>query len=137
MNIAPTNTRATLQKDIRHHAGWCKDAHIAGYDKCPHEAWLPEREAQLNAIITAVDQYVQYVMGPDLDDFAITIQFTVKDGSTDMTLTTNDAESPDTTNMRIHGIHLSENTKQLDMADHEALQAFCKSYLEHSGYVVR
>jgi hypothetical protein len=80
---------------------------------------------------------IKYTAKDLKDDFAITIQFIVKGGRTDMMLTTNTNKAPDVTNMRLHGLSLAENTKQLNMADHEALQAFCKSYLEHSGYVVR
>lgn len=71
------------------------------------------------------------------DNFLVTIQFTDEgDSRTDMCLTTNTGKL-DKTNMRIQGINLAENHTQLDDADHEALQLFCKSYLESSGYVVR
>jgi hypothetical protein len=72
------------------------------------------------------------------DNFAVTIQFTnYKDHRTDMLLTTNTDIPLDVTNMRIHGISLANNHSQLNNKDHEGLQAFCRSYLEECGFVVR
>lgn len=72
-----------------------------------------------------------------LSHFGITLQFYIKDGRTDMLLTTNDYPKLDWVSMKLHGEALAENNTQLESKDHEALQAFCRSYLENSGYNVR
>lgn len=67
----------------------------------------------------------------NLNRFTIAIRFDVTEpGSTDMSVLTKDSVSPDAFNMKMHGYSLAGNEKQLDTKDHQALEHFCKAYLD-------
>jgi hypothetical protein len=85
------------------------------------------------------DTTKKYYTSKDLATrFLVTIQFYREFSGTGMLLTTNDSNKPlELASMKVHGINMAKNNTNLNPKDHRGLRAFCKSYLEESGYNVK